>query len=149
MKRIILFILTLLVTMSAFAEGTVIRTISGNGIKNTIPFKVSDGWEIQWDATGSYFGIYLYKSNGELINVAANQAGSGKGSSYQPTGGEYYLQINAIGMASTSKTIPMAQHFTIALIFSIFISLIFRLIHQVCSAMPYIYILLFRVRLRG
>jgi hypothetical protein len=34
---------------------------------------------------------------GALASVAANQQGSGKGSSYHPKGGRYYLTINAVG----------------------------------------------------
>jgi hypothetical protein len=77
--------------------GGVIVKLSGSGAKNTRPFAAPGPWEIQWDARGDIFQIYVYGKSGNLIGVAANQMGSGKGNSYQPRGGEYYLQVNAIG----------------------------------------------------
>ncbi len=71
--------------------------MSGSGIKNTRPFEVNGHWEIQWDAKGSFFAIGIYSADGSLVGVAANQQGPGKGSSYQPKGGRYYLGINGIG----------------------------------------------------
>lgn len=75
----------------------VVATFSGSGSKNTRPFSVPAGWEIQWDATGDIFQLYLYKADGSLAGVPANQLGSGKGSSYQANAGKYYLQVNALG----------------------------------------------------
>jgi hypothetical protein len=43
------------------------------------------------------FQIYLYSGSGDLVDVAANQMQAGKGSSYVPRGGTYYLQVNALG----------------------------------------------------
>ncbi len=82
---------------SAFAQDTVVREFSGSGGKNTRPFTVKNGWEIHWDAKGDIFQLYLYTANGDMAGVPANQQGSGKGSSYQAKGGQYYLQVNAIG----------------------------------------------------
>jgi hypothetical protein len=76
---------------------TVVQTFSGSGGRNTRPFTVKDGWEIQWDASGDIFQLYLYWADGELAGVAANQQRSGRGASYQPKGGQYYLQVNSIG----------------------------------------------------
>jgi len=72
-------------------------SLSGNGMKNTRPFTVDKGWELQWDSTGQMFQVFLYSSDGELAGVLANQMGSGSGSSYEAKGGTFYLQINAIG----------------------------------------------------
>jgi len=85
------------VSGSAFAQDTVVKEFSGSGGKNTRPFIVKDGWEIQWDANGDIFQLFLYTANGDIKGVPANQQGSGKGSSYQAKGGSYYLQVNAIG----------------------------------------------------
>lgn len=74
----------------------VIATFSGSGGKNTRPFSVPAGWEIQWDAKGDIFQLYLYKADGSMVGVPANQQGSGKGSSYQAKAGKYYLQVNAL-----------------------------------------------------
>jgi hypothetical protein len=90
-------------TLFLFAPHSFIRSqelvisFSGNGGKNTRPFNVSDEWEIRWDVSGDIFQLFLYSSNGELVGVAANQSRSGKGSSYQPKAGRYYLQVNALG----------------------------------------------------
>lgn len=78
-------------------EGRVVASFSGSGGTNTRPFTVRPGWEIQWDADGSIFQLYLHSGGGEMLGVPANQQGAGEGSSYQPAGGEYYLQVNAIG----------------------------------------------------
>lgn len=78
-------------------ESNVVKTFSGSGGKNTRPFMVNRNWEIQWEAKGDMFQLYLYDAEGEIIGVPANQQGSGKGNSYQAIGGEYYLQVNALG----------------------------------------------------
>ena len=88
-----------------FAGETVLKTFSGSGGKNTRPFTVSAGWEIQWDAKGDIFQLFLYKADGSMAGVPANQQGSGKGSSYQAKAGTYYLQVNAMG----KWTIKIAQ----------------------------------------
>ena len=46
---------------------------------------------------GDIFQIFLHTAKGDMEGLAANQQGSGKGSSYQAKGGQYYLQVNAIG----------------------------------------------------
>ena len=98
MKRSIAFAtLILFVCPPSTHPQEIVVSFSGSGGKNTRPFNVSDEWEIQWDATGDIFQIFLYSSDGELVGVAANQSSSGKGSSYQPKAGRYYLQVNALG----------------------------------------------------
>lgn len=77
-------------------EGAIMQ-LSGSGIKNTRPFDVNGPWEIWWNAKGSFFAIAIYSVDGSLVGVAANQQGPGKGSSYQPKSGRYYLGINGIG----------------------------------------------------
>ena len=94
---IVMFGIIAFVSGSAFAQDTVVKEFSGSGGKNTRPFTVKNGWEIQWDAKGDIFQLYLYTANGDMAGVPANQQGSGKGSSYQAKGGQYYLQVNAIG----------------------------------------------------
>lgn len=91
---------------SAFAQDTVVKHFSGSGGKNTRPFLVKDGWEIQWDAKGDIFQLFLYTANGDMVGVPANQQGSGKGTSFQPKAGKYYLQVNAIGDWSI-KMVPV------------------------------------------
>ena len=78
-------------------DPNLIATFTGRGIKNTRPFTVPDGWEIQWEATGLIFQIFLHTAEGKLAGLHANQQGAGKGSSYVPKGGRYYLTANATG----------------------------------------------------
>jgi hypothetical protein len=75
----------------------ILAELSGSGGRNTRPFTAPAAWEIQWNAQGQVFQIYVYSEVGELVGVAANQLGAGKGTSYQPRGGRYYLQVNATG----------------------------------------------------
>ena len=99
MKNFIITIFIGIIFMGAniFAGDKVLKTFSGSGGKNTRPFSVSSGWEIQWDAKGDIFQLFLYKADGSMVGLPANQQGSGKGSSYQAKAGKYYLQVNAIG----------------------------------------------------
>ncbi len=78
-------------------QDTVLQVFSGSGGRNTRPFTVKDGWEIQWDASGDVFQLFLNRADGETLGVAANQQGSGRGASYQAKGGQYYLQVNSVG----------------------------------------------------
>lgn len=70
---------------------------SGLGARATRPFTVDGPWEVTWDARGDYFGLFLHDANGDLVGVSANQSGAGRGSSYQPQGGTYYFDVNALG----------------------------------------------------
>jgi len=78
------------------SQNTVVE-YSGSGMKTTRPFTVNSSWEIQWEAHGMIFQVYLYSEDGQLVDVLANQQGEGKGSSYNPKIGSYYLEINAMG----------------------------------------------------
>ena len=80
----------------------IIATFSGSGIKNTRPFKVSGPWEIQWNAQGDIFQLYLHSSSGKMMDITASQIGPGEGSSYQAQPGKYYLKVNAVGDWSIS-----------------------------------------------
>ncbi len=72
-------------------------SFSGDGIQNTRPFSVDGPWEVQWAASGDLFQVYVFSANGDLVDVMANQMGPGQGSSFQPRGGDFYLQVNAVG----------------------------------------------------
>lgn len=91
------FLILLFSTGTAAQESRLVQSFDGSGATNTRPFSVGPGWEIQWDARGSIFQVFLHSGDGEMLGVPANQQGAGEGSSYQPAGGEYYLQVNAIG----------------------------------------------------
>lgn len=90
-------LIILLLLISSAAADTVIKTFSGSDMQSTRPFNVADKWEVQWDAKGDAFALYLYSPDGTVIAVLANQDGPGKGSSYQAKGGNYYLRISAMG----------------------------------------------------
>ena len=79
------------------AQDTAVQTLSGTGKKNTRPFTVQNGWEIQWDARGDIFGLCLFRADGEIESLPAFQTKPGKGASYQAKGGTYYLEVNAAG----------------------------------------------------
>lgn len=96
MKSVLVLVVILATCLAVYADYT-IQEFSGSGQHTTRPFTVPDGWEIQWDASGDIFQIYVYKANGDLDGIAANQQGPGKGSAYQPKGGSYYLMMNAMG----------------------------------------------------
>ncbi|MGM0602240.1 MAG: hypothetical protein ACQESS_02875 [Bacillota bacterium] len=78
-------------------SNNIIKEYSGSGMQSTRPFTVDNAWEIQWSASGEVFQIYLYEKNGNLVNIAANQMGAGKGSYYSPKTGTFYLEVNAMG----------------------------------------------------
>ena len=75
----------------------IIKTFRGTGIRSTRPFRVGPGWEIRWKHKGGIFTIFLHTKSGKMVDVAANQMKPGRGSSYQPKGGSYYMQVNATG----------------------------------------------------
>lgn len=96
-RRIFCLILFLAVSVGVSSAQNTTAEYSGSGIKNTRPFTVDGPWEVRWDADGSVFQIFLHDTNGTMQGVLANQQGPGRGSSFQPTPGRYYLQVNAVG----------------------------------------------------
>ena len=85
--------------------GAVLQEVSANGQRNLRPFTVKDKWEIQWDSKGTLLTITLFTADGKTSSIAASQDGPGSGSSYQPKGGEYFLQVTGTG----AWTIKMVQ----------------------------------------
>ncbi|MGH1349144.1 MAG: hypothetical protein ACRBN8_46870 [Nannocystales bacterium] len=75
----------------------VVKTFKGKGQQTVRPFTIGDKWEIRWDANGAIFQAMLYTADGDMVDIVANQQGKGTGSAYRPKGGEYYLQMNAMG----------------------------------------------------
>lgn len=78
-------------------DENIVVEYSGSGMKTTRPFTVNSNWEIQWDADGRIFQVYLQSEDGQMVDILANQQGEGEGSSYSPKTGTYYLKINAMG----------------------------------------------------
>ena len=72
----------------------------GKGIKNTETFNISSKeWRISWETKAGEYGemnfqIYVYKSDGDLVSVAANVIGYDKDSTIIRGKGIHYLTIN-------------------------------------------------------
>ena len=82
------------------AEGeTVVFDLSGNGTRNTRPFTVQNKWEIRWDVKTDHFALHLYTATGEAQGMlpVGSQDGPGRGATFGPDGGNYYLKIIAKG----------------------------------------------------
>jgi hypothetical protein len=78
-------------------DGQVVQQISANGQKYLSPFAVTDKWEIRWDSKGSLLNVTIYRANGQISGIGGRQEGPGSGSSYQPKGGYYYLEVSGTG----------------------------------------------------
>ena len=76
------------------AADRLIQKYGGNGRKITRPFRTSGPWEVQWQNDGAGFAIWLHASDGERLDLLANEASAGSGSSFVPTAGSYYLDIS-------------------------------------------------------
>lgn len=94
-------LLALIVSDAAQAD-QILQSFDGRDAHTTRPFTVEGPWEIQWDASGDIFQIFLFSANGDMLGLPANQTGAGSGSAYQPRGGQFYLQINAVGAWSVT-----------------------------------------------
>ena len=81
-------------------------SFKGSGIQNTRPFTVSSPWEIVWDGQGKAVYIVIYNSDGSIAGGAGND--TGKGRSYQPKGGTYYLNI-MMGENWQVSVVPVAE----------------------------------------
>lgn len=77
-------------------SGVVFYHWSGTGMTTTRPFQVEVPWELQWNSS-NMIQIYLYRMGGDMPDIAANQMSAGKGRSYEPRPGEYYMKVNALG----------------------------------------------------
>jgi len=79
-------------------DDPILKSYSGSGMQTTRPFTVKTAWEMQWDIkAGEFivFQVYLYDKDGNTVGIVANQSKSGKGSSYNPKKGTFYLSVNA------------------------------------------------------
>lgn len=83
-----------------------VNSWSGTGIKTTESFTITGStWRINHsNSGGGVFQVYVYKSNNELVTVAANTTQSGSDTSHVNQSGSFYLTINA---ANTNWTVEV------------------------------------------
>jgi hypothetical protein len=68
---------------------------SGNGIANTVRFRVPSEWRITyrfWQCQIPGFGIYV---KGDAFDIMSKGGGSGRGVQYEHSGGTVYLTLNS------------------------------------------------------
>jgi hypothetical protein len=95
---ILLFVVAASSTRIALAEDVLVAEYSGKGVQTTRPFTVDGPWEVQWSSDCLNLAIYLKKSDEAghaSADLIANQS-KGSGSSYQPRGGSYFLEIHGV-----------------------------------------------------
>jgi hypothetical protein len=77
------------------SAGSTVATFSGDSNQTTSSFTVREGWDINWESTGTAFAFAIKgdRDFGTVINLT--EPGSGITS---PTGaGSYYLEVTATG----------------------------------------------------
>ncbi len=79
------------------ADEQIIQQVSANGTRNLRPFTVKNGWEIRWDNKGRVLTISVRHRDGKLAAIGGAATAPGRGSSYQPRGGTYYLAVDGMG----------------------------------------------------
>lgn len=78
-------------------EDTVVQQLSANGSRNTRPFTVRDRWEIRWDNKGPMLNISVRSLDGKVLGGGALATSPGVGQSFEPKGGNYFLDISGSG----------------------------------------------------
>ena len=65
---------------------------------NTRPFHIDGPWELQWNTAKGYFSAKLHRTSGSgpKIELLANGMEPGSSSSYQPTGGDFYIEFGGM-----------------------------------------------------
>lgn len=71
-------------------------TYSGRGTLNTSPFASDQPFELVWTSEAAIH-VALYTESGEIVAVVADQPSAGRGSSFWPRPGRYFLQVIAAG----------------------------------------------------
>ena len=84
-----------------------VKTFTGNGIKTTPTFTVSDDWRLIWSCTpSSFYGgqynviVTVYGSDGTMEDLAVNticKSGNTGDNTEEHSGGQVYLKINSEG----------------------------------------------------
>jgi hypothetical protein len=76
----------------------VVTKWSGSSNMQTRPFHVDGPWELQWNTAKGYFSATLHRTSGHgpTAVLLANGTESGSSSSYQPVGGDFYVEFGAM-----------------------------------------------------
>ena len=93
---LLVFCLSGVPLLARSAETSTILTESANGTRSLKPFTVGDRWELQWDSSDGLI-VWLMDAKGAAVQQLAAQHKPGKGSTFHPTGGSYYLRITSSG----------------------------------------------------
>lgn len=104
LPRLVLAILALLVAAPSWAvDETIVFSQSANGTRTLRPFEVKAQWEIRWQSADP-IAVTVFRADGKendplskLPVASGSQTKGGKGSTYVPQGGHYYLQIMSMG----------------------------------------------------
>jgi hypothetical protein len=80
---------------SGGSDEKVLAKWSGSSDMATRPFHIDGPWELQWTTQAGYFSAALHRMSGRGPNfdLLANGASGGSSSSYQPAGGDFYLEF--------------------------------------------------------
>lgn len=73
----------------------------GSGGRDTETFTVTDHWRVDWlfnqIQPQGQLQVYIYGSDGKLLNIAANAHGTGSDTTFWVGPGTYLLKVNASG----------------------------------------------------
>jgi hypothetical protein len=72
-------------------------TLTGQGTMTTRPFNAEDGWELQWDAKGSFGVMVKTAPDGGLVTAATS---NGAGRTYVGDGGTFTIEVLPDGNGS-------------------------------------------------
>jgi hypothetical protein len=87
-----------------------LATWRGRGSLRTRPFHVEGPWELQWASAKGLFAVTLHRMSGEgpKSTVLANGIDGARGSAFLPSGGDFYVQVEAM-QAWSAKAVPVDE----------------------------------------
>ena len=94
---VLLAVYLVMASPASAADETVVLELAANGQRNTRPFTVRDRWEVRWDLRGEMVTVMIRDPDGKFVTAGGQQEKPGRGASYQPKGGTYYLDITGMG----------------------------------------------------
>lgn len=76
----------------------IIVKFAGSSQNRTRPFHIDRPWELQWNTQKEYFSTILHRMGGDEAEteVLANGMEAGSSSSFQPKGGDFYIDFGAM-----------------------------------------------------